>query len=132
MTFSFYSPIEKTYHQQDNHGIWSYGSSQYLLGDPGASAEGGGIENRGCSSSISESSSKQSLFSSQQVQLRFLNPNDYDVVKTLCEEWFPVEYPAKWFEAITSDPTLFSLAAIVEGRIIGKLLSFSIKKYVLN
>ena len=54
-----------------------------------------------------------------QIQLRFLNPADYEIVKTLCEEWFPVEYPAKWFEAITSDPNLFSLAAILEGRIIG-------------
>jgi hypothetical protein len=53
-------------------------------------------------------------------KLRFLNPGDYDVVKNLCEDWFPVEYPAKWFEAITTDTNLFSLAAILDGRICGK------------
>ncbi|CAG7718501.1 unnamed protein product [Allacma fusca] len=58
-----------------------------------------------------------------QIQLRFLNPNDYDIVKELCEEWFPVEYPAKWFEAITSDTNLFSLAAILDGKIIGLIVA---------
>jgi len=57
---------------------------------------------------------------SNQIQLRFLNPNDYDTVKGLCEDWFPVEYPATWFEAITSDSSFFSLAAILNGEIIGE------------
>ena len=26
-----------------------------------------------------------------EVQLRFLNPNDIDEVKTLCQDWFPIE-----------------------------------------
>ena len=63
-----------------------------------------------------------SILVQNQIQLRFLNPGDYDIVKELCEEWFPVEYPAKWFEAITSDTNLFSLAAILDGKIIGKLV----------
>lgn len=58
-----------------------------------------------------------------QIQLRFLNPNDNDKVKELCEEWFPVEYPAKWFESITSDTNLFSLAAILDGKILGLIVA---------
>jgi len=112
-SFSFYSPIEKNYHHHDGHGsLWSFGgSSKSLLGDNNCR-----LENR---TSISEPQ-HQSLFGSSDVQLRFLNPGDYDVVKTLCEQWFPVEYPAQWFEAITSDSNLFSLAAILHGKIIGE------------
>ena len=67
--------------------------------------------------------SASSILVQNQIQLRFLNPGDYDIVKELCEEWFPVEYPAKWFEAITSDTNLFSLAAILDGKIIGNGLT---------
>ncbi|ODM97273.1 N-alpha-acetyltransferase 60, partial [Orchesella cincta] len=47
----------------------------------------------------------------------------YETVKKLCEEWFPVEYPAKWFEAITSDTNLFSLAAVLDGTIVGLIVA---------
>ncbi|OXA56060.1 N-alpha-acetyltransferase 60 [Folsomia candida] len=122
MSFSFYAPIEK-----NHHGLWSYdsGSRQSLLGN--GDGHGSGLNHYrsnnqgGGSCSISEP--KQSLFSHSQIQLRFLNPGDYDVVKTLCEEWFPVEYPAKWFEAITSDSNLFSLAAILDGKIVGLIVA---------
>jgi hypothetical protein len=67
-----------------------------------------------------------------QIQLRFLNPGDYDIVKALCESWFPVEYPAKWFESITSDTNLFSLAAILDGKIIGKVIIYNTYKELID
>ena len=37
------------------------------------------------------------LLNSPELQLRFLNPGDLPEVKRLCKEWFPIEYPDKWW-----------------------------------
>ena len=35
-----------------------------------------------------------------EIQLRFLNPNDISELKELCNDWFPVDYPGKFNELI--------------------------------
>jgi hypothetical protein len=42
------------------------------------------------------------LYSLGDVQLRFLCPDDLDEVRSLCQDWFPIEYPFYWYEEITS------------------------------
>lgn len=42
------------------------------------------------------------LYSLADVQLRFLCPTDFDEVRALCQDWFPIEYPISWYEEITS------------------------------
>jgi len=58
------------------------------------------------------------LFSS-----RFLSPQDIDQVKILCRDWFPIEYPDTWYQEITSNPRFFSLAATLNGTIIGLIVA---------
>lgn len=58
-----------------------------------------------------------------QIQLRFLCPNDINELKTLCSEWFPVDYPDVWYNDITSSTRFYSLAAIYQNRIIGMIVS---------
>lgn len=143
--FSFYTPLDKgptCYQNSVAHGLYlgRSSASHYLSGNSRENIEG----TSGSRSSLISSDSSSSIGSiigtgngnfrsesvlssptsnkaiiSNQVQLRFLNPGDYETVKALCEEWFPVEYPAKWFEAITSDTNLFSLAAVLDGKIVG-------------
>ncbi|UJR28261.1 hypothetical protein I4U23_009511 [Adineta vaga] len=45
------------------------------------------------------------------VSFRFLRPGDQSEVKTLCCDWFPVEYPDKWYDDIAHDSKYFALAA---------------------
>ncbi|CAG0880712.1 unnamed protein product, partial [Darwinula stevensoni] len=63
------------------------------------------------------------LSSSIDLKLRFLNPDDLDEVKILCQDWFPVEYPESWYRDITSNPRFYSLAAVLEHRIIGLVVA---------
>lgn len=58
-----------------------------------------------------------------QITLRFLNPDDVDVLKTLCSDWFPIKYPDTWFKLITGDQKFFSLAAVHSGEIIAVLVA---------
>lgn len=138
-SFSFYSPLDKgsTCYQSANGSGLFLGrttATQYLLSGVRDEVMSEYSDSRSSLISTSESVSSlgrnETIISSSptsrkalignQIQLRFLNPGDYETVKTLCEDWFPVEYPAKWFEAITSDTNLFSLAAVLDGRIVGK------------
>jgi len=57
------------------------------------------------------------------VQLRFLGPNDIDVLKVLCREWFPIEYPNGWFKEVTSGQRFYSLAVTLSNEIIGVLVA---------
>ncbi|CAH1793889.1 unnamed protein product [Owenia fusiformis] len=57
-----------------------------------------------------------------EVQLRFLTPQDIDVVKQLCHEWFPIEYPEQWYQDITSNPKFYSLAATYNTQIVGMII----------
>ncbi|CAL8122530.1 unnamed protein product [Orchesella dallaii] len=142
--FSFYAPLDKgpaCYQNASTNGLYvGHTATQYLL-SAATTKENGKSDSR-CSLISSTDSNGSSLGSvrsdtsvlsssleskkaliSNQVQLRFLNPGDYETVKKLCEEWFPVEYPAKWFEAITSDTNLFSLAAVLDGTIVGLIVA---------
>merc|ERR1712243_318140 len=58
-----------------------------------------------------------------ELQLRFLSPQDIDQVKILCRDWFPIEYPDTWYQEITSNPRFFSLAATLNGTIIGLIVA---------
>ncbi|XP_030750411.1 N-alpha-acetyltransferase 60 [Sitophilus oryzae] len=64
------------------------------------------------------------LCSLADVQLRFLCPEDLDEVRTLCQDWFPIEYPFYWYEEITSSNSRFySLAAVYKHQIIGLIVA---------
>lgn len=68
------------------------------------------------------------LYSLADVQLRFLCPNDLDEVRTLCQDWFPIEYPLSWYEEITSGTRFYALAATYNQIIIGLIVA-EIKPY---
>merc|ERR550517_708077 len=58
-----------------------------------------------------------------ELQMRFLSPSDTEQVKVLCRSWFPIEYPDTWYQEITANPRFFSLAATLQGRIIGIIVA---------
>jgi len=45
------------------------------------------------------------------ISFRFLRPGDQTEVKSLCCDWFPIEYPDKWYDDIAHDTKYFALAA---------------------
>lgn len=49
-------------------------------------------------------------------------------VRTLCQDWFPIDYPLSWYEDITSSSRFFSLAAVYNLAIIGLIVA-EIKPY---
>ena len=49
--------------------------------------------------------------SNTSVSFRFLRPGDQVEVKTLCKDWFPIEYPDLWYDDIVHESKYFSLAA---------------------
>lgn len=59
----------------------------------------------------------------EHFRLRLLCPDDVPEVKALCSDWFPVEYPDSWYTDITSDKRFHSLAAIINDKIVGLLVS---------
>ncbi|XP_023337769.1 N-alpha-acetyltransferase 60 [Eurytemora carolleeae] len=63
------------------------------------------------------------LINSLELQLRFLSPQDIDQVKILCRSWFPIDYPDTWYQEITSNPRFYSLAATLQGRMIGLVVA---------
>ncbi|XP_070580154.1 N-alpha-acetyltransferase 60-like [Ptychodera flava] len=69
------------------------------------------------------SASIADLRSNLSVHLRFLCSDDLAEVKRLCRDWFPVEYPESWYEEITSNAKFFSLAAILDRKIVGLIVS---------
>nr|XP_036220472.1 N-alpha-acetyltransferase 60 isoform X2 [Bactrocera oleae] len=68
------------------------------------------------------------LCSITDVQLRFLVPDDLTEVRTLCQDWFPIDYPLSWYEDITSSSRFFALAAVYNLAIIGLIVA-EIKPY---
>lgn len=68
------------------------------------------------------------LCSTSDVQLRFLCPDDLEEVRTLCQDWFPIDYPFSWYEDITSSTRFFALAAVYNLTIIGLIVA-EIKPY---
>lgn len=45
------------------------------------------------------------------IKFRFLRPGDQSEVKSLCNDWFPIEYPDKWYDDIVHNKKYFALAA---------------------
>lgn len=68
------------------------------------------------------------LYLTSDVQLRFLCPDDLEEVRTLCQDWFPIDYPFSWYEDITSSTRFFALAAVYNLTIIGLIVA-EIKPY---
>ncbi|XP_046855427.1 N-alpha-acetyltransferase 60-like isoform X2 [Xenia sp. Carnegie-2017] len=66
---------------------------------------------------------KQNIGLTNKIQLRFLNSDDVDEVKSLCCRWFPINYPDSWYHDITSNARFYSLAAILNKKIIAILVS---------
>jgi len=60
-----------------------------------------------------------------EFNLRYLMPADIDAVKTLCAQVFPIEYPDCWYNEITSNQQLISLAAstFADNRIVAILVA---------
>ncbi|KAI8426190.1 hypothetical protein MSG28_005123 [Choristoneura fumiferana] len=57
-------------------------------------------------------------------------PNGWlQLVRSLCREWFPIEYPQSWYEDITSSERFFALAAVYKSQIIGLIVA-EIKPYL--
>jgi len=58
------------------------------------------------------------------LQFRFLLPDDIDELKRLCKDCFPVEYPEEWYQDITKDDgRFFSLASTLQGKIVGFIVA---------
>jgi len=59
------------------------------------------------------------------VSFRFLRPGDQSEVKSLCCDWFPIEYPEKWYDDIVHDTKYFALAAceVYTQRIVGLVVA---------
>jgi len=72
---------------------------------------------------LDEGEPRVPLVNCMDIQLRFLSPQDIDQVKVLCGSWFPIDYPDTWYQEITSNPRFFSLAATLQGRIIGLIVA---------
>ena len=49
--------------------------------------------------------------SNTSISFRFLRPGDQSEVKSLCCDWFPIEYPDKWYDDISHDSKYYALAA---------------------
>jgi len=58
-----------------------------------------------------------------ELQMRFLSPLDTEAVKGLCRSWFPIDYPDTWYHEITANPRFYSLAATLQGRIVGIIVA---------
>lgn len=79
-------------------------------------------------SNKSATSTSVPLCSTGHVQLRFLCPDDLEEVQTLCQDWFPIDYPMQWYQDITSSTRFFALAAVYNGTMIGLIVA-EIKPY---
>ncbi|QQP54231.1 Uncharacterized protein FKW44_007001, partial [Caligus rogercresseyi] len=70
----------------------------------------------------SSSSSFVPLLNSHELRIRFIVPEDVPVIKSLCRQWFPIEYPDSWFRDIATQQ-YFSLAAVKGSEILGILVA---------
>ena len=59
------------------------------------------------------------------VSFRFLRPGDQPEVKSLCCDWFPIEYPDQWYDDVVHDSKYYALAACEEHsqRIVGVVVA---------
>ncbi|XP_074600083.1 N-alpha-acetyltransferase 60 [Brevipalpus obovatus] len=57
------------------------------------------------------------------IQLRRLCPADLQNLQQLCKEWFPIEYPHRWYELVTNGQYFYPVAATFNGQIIGVIVA---------
>lgn len=59
------------------------------------------------------------------VAFRLLRPGDQAEIKSLCCDWFPIEYPDQWYDDVVHDTKYFALAACETNtqRIIGLVVA---------
>ena len=68
--------------------------------------------------------------SNTSVSFRFLRPGDQSEVRSLCCDWFPIEYPDQWYDDIVHDNKYYSLAACetnthrIVGLVVADIFSF--------
>eukprot|EP00794_Sanderia_malayensis_P009136 gene9136-10109_t len=74
------------------------------------------------SMSFEDSPTKKALLLDK-IQLRFIIPTDIDELKTLCKEWFPIDYPEGWYKDVTLNQKYFALAATLDKEIIGTIIA---------
>lgn len=55
-------------------------------------------------------------------------PKNIFQVQTLCQDWFPIDYPLMWYKEITSSTRFYALAAVYNLTIIGLIVA-EIKPY---
>ncbi|VDN31895.1 unnamed protein product [Gongylonema pulchrum] len=84
--------------------------------------DGGGKEWRQNVDSLSDSEYLLDGPDSAQCSLRKLQPQDKDVVKAICLESFPVQYPDYWFEEVLAR----NAGLIVVGGVSGELFCYGI------
>lgn len=72
---------------------------------------------------MSEISSSPQPFLLDKIQLRFLGPADITALKSLCRDWFPIEYPEGWYRDVTQSQKYFSLAATLNQEVIGVIIA---------
>lgn len=65
---------------------------------------------------------------SAEVNYREFTPKIFFQVRTLCQDWFPIDYPLMWYKEITSSTRFYALAAVYNLTIIGLIVA-EIKPY---
>lgn len=65
----------------------------------------------------------QSVDLRNEVQFRPLCQVDIQELKTLCADWFPVDYPESWYNDITTSKRFYSVAAVLQQKIIGMIVA---------
>ncbi|XP_075253167.1 uncharacterized protein LOC142344934 [Convolutriloba macropyga] len=66
------------------------------------------------------------------VQLKFLETEDKPRVKELCKKFFPIDYPEKWYNDVTSDKKYFALSAVYRGLIVGVIIAEVKPRHAVN
>lgn len=68
---------------------------------------------------------------SRKIPLNYFYYSTFHIfqVRSLCRDWFPIEYPQSWYEDITSSERFFALAAVYKSQIIGLIVA-EIKPYL--
>lgn len=57
------------------------------------------------------------------LQYRALSPSDITVVRDLCTQWFPVEYPEAWIREICTSERFYTRAFLIEDTIVAFIVA---------
>jgi len=58
-----------------------------------------------------------------ELKLRRLTSDDIEKLKSLCNEWFPIDYPDSWYQSITTNCKFDTLAATYNDEIVAIIVS---------